>query len=208
MKKYHPLFSISFAALFVLLFGMSGCKSSQDPAMLEQEAQAYDALTEIITNGNFRVEVEVVQPFYTTATTQVLNQLTPYSIGNTTGNINVRGEGHFLEVAGEHVVANMPFFGEQFQSGGRILNRQDVGVSIDGTASDWEQRTKERKQQLLLEFNVNDANNSAENYNIVITAFSSKRASIIVTSSQRSHITYHGKLVETEGKAVTVEGSH
>lgn len=183
--------------MFLLL---GSCKSSDQIAEEAAENQAFDQLSELVASGNFTIEIDVAQPFNTAATTAVLNDLAPYMNGSNTNNINIQGNGHFIEMADNKVKANMPYFGQQFQGGAGTLNRRDVGVDIDMEPRDLEQRTDTKRKRIEVEFSAIDTQSKAENYNVLITAFANNKATVLVTSSQRTNIRYLGRIIPSEAK--------
>ncbi|MDC7993537.1 DUF4251 domain-containing protein [Altibacter sp. HG106] len=190
MKKkslYRRLFLI---AVMVIVF--QSCGSSESANEEAQNAQAFQAISELVASEMYRIDVESVQPFNTATTTAVLNDLAPYMNGSTTGNIQVGGDNYFLEVRQGKVVANMPFFGQQLQGSGGNRNAQDVGVDMEGRTETYS--VNERNEHIEMYFEADDSNSRTERYQVFIRAYPNNRAMIQVTSSQRTVIRYMGRI--------------
>gem|GEM_PF-1690541 len=192
MKKkplYHRLFLVAVMAMV-----FQSCGSSENAAEETQNAQAFQAVSDLVASEMYRIDVENAQPFNTAATTQVLNELAPYMNGSTSGNIQLSGDNYFLEVTQGKVKANMPFFGQQLQGSGGNRNSQDVGVDMNGMTEDYAAKVLERKQKIEIYFEADDVNNKTERYQVFINAYPNQRATIQVTSSQRTVIRYTGRI--------------
>jgi len=196
MKK-RVLKSYTFLILASIGLLMMGCKGGDKAAKEAQNAAAMVQLTALIDSKNYRIEIDAVHPFNTAATTQVLNQLAPYTNGGSTSRINVQGRGHYLEVTQEKVMGSMPYFGQQLQGGGQF-GKADIGVDMDGVADEYGVQLNEKKGRYKIEFRTDDSKNPGENYDVLITLFPNRRAEVQVTSSHRTNIRYTGSVEGVE----------
>lgn len=158
-----------------------GCSSTKKVLVSNPE------LDTMMEQESFAFTVKFVEPQVTAALAQIGNSglLAP---GNTISRIDVTGSGYFLKLNGEHVSADMPYYGERQMGGGYS---SDTGIKFSGTTKNLKIIKDEEKKSYQVTFSVA---NSSENYFFTISLTSALSSSVWVQSSQRNRIRYQGKI--------------
>ena len=174
-----------FTTFLLVGFLMIGCKSTQKIVLPNAKLDA------LIEKRAFRMEVNAVQPQITTALAQ-LNNSQLVRPGNTLSNINVRGEGYFIQMDGDSVSANLPYYGERQMGGGY---GSDGRIEFKETAKDLTIEKAENKNSYQVAFGVS---NSEEYLRFMITIENNFSSSVQVSSSHRNRIRFTGKVEKLE----------
>ncbi|NBC58078.1 MAG: DUF4251 domain-containing protein [Bacteroidetes bacterium] len=178
--------------MFVLTVSLWSCKTN---SIAKSEAKAKDlaVIENLYAQNDYRVEIEVVYPFTSVATTQVSNMLLR-NTGDTANRIDVRGDGNFIEIKNDTVRAYLPFFGEQ------RLNASDYGetgrsIQIEESLRDFNKQVNTKKGKLELEFTAKQKGNQSERYEISLDIYSNKTVNVNITPVYKTFIRYSGSLV-------------
>ena len=179
-KNQYPL-----VALIILLV-LSACGSSKPSYTSEQ----IEELNKLVESKSFLFEAEFANPLATQSMNAVSNAglLPP---GSAVNRINLMGTNNFLEVKGDTVSANLPYYGERQIAG--AYNNSDVGIQFNGVSENFKMSYNETKAAYEFEFT---AKNKSEIFNINGVLFANNTVSLYVNSSQRLTINYQGILKE------------
>jgi hypothetical protein len=167
MKRYFETLKLPAIVVYLALM-ISACGSAGKNMANEPE---YRELVEDIRDLEFEIENDWANP-------------SQYSRVNLIGNPNrIKFEEDTVEVF-------LPFFGERYAGGGY---NADGAIQFKGIPKELKIKEKPEKGAVELSF---EGNRNTENLDFQITIFSNGVARTSVTSSQREHISYDGKLVE------------
>lgn len=165
--------------LSTLVLFLLACGSSQ------KIKESNTALDEMMSQKAFKIKVRTAEPLVTQAMGQIATSgmIPP---GNSVGRIDVAGSGYFIEVNGDSVSANLPYFGERQMGGGYD---SDPGIKFEGIAKNLSITKDETKQSYKVTF---DIASSIENYLVTIGAGTNLTSSTSIRSSHRNRIRYSG----------------
>ncbi|MDT0607584.1 DUF4251 domain-containing protein [Croceitalea rosinachiae] len=168
----------------IILLVISACSSSKPSYNTEQ----LEALDRLVESGSFLFEAEFANPLATRSMNAVSNAglLPP---GSAVNRINLMGTNNFLEIKGDSVSANLPYYGERQMPG--AYNNSNVGIQFDGVAKDFKIYFNEKKGVYELQFK---ASNNTEVFDINAVLFVNNTVSLYVNSSERLTINYQGVL--------------
>lgn len=160
-----------------------GCSSTR------KVVEANNRLDELVKNKSIKIEINAAEPMVTTALAQIANSgmMAP---GNTVGRIDVKGQGYFIEIEGDTVSADVPYFGERQMGGGY---GEDAGITFEEQVADIEISKDDVKQRYQIRFSITDV---VETYMVNIDVFPNMNCDVRVSSSHRNRIRYTGKVVE------------
>lgn len=178
--------------VLVMLLLILGCGTTNKKIASSINSEALD---EMVLSKHFRIDIEWARPRATTSMNSVLSSgLRPP--GSMVNRINLLGNGNFLEMEGDEVSADLPYFGERQMGGGFNSN---TGIKFEGLPKDLEITKDEEKQRTMINFAITE---NMESYNVSITLTPKLSGSILITSSQRNSIWYEGKvsLLDTSEK--------
>ncbi len=136
-----------------------------------------------------KIEVTAAFPMNTFASQQVINAVMR-NTGDTANRIDLNGDGHYLTISKEKVVADLPFYGERRQ-GGSGYNSNDTGISFDTEPKDYQMTLDEARGRYKITF---DAQKDTESFDVEITLFANGTASVFISSVTRTRIEYQGTL--------------
>ncbi|MFX0556937.1 DUF4251 domain-containing protein [Maribacter sp. CXY002] len=174
-----------YRILGVVLIGIMvlGCTSSQ------KTVRPNPRLEKMVADHAFKIEIQTAEPMVTAALAQIANSglLPP---GNTMNRIDVKGDGYFIQMDGEKVSANLPYFGEQQMGGGYGT---DAGIVFDTQASDVQIAENAMKHSYDISFDVNDG---TESFSITVELSPKLNSTVRIASSHRNRIRYTGKVKE------------
>lgn len=185
--------------LFILILSFSvfafftSCKTNS-LAKSEMKAKNKIVLDSLYALENYKVDIEVMYPFNTTATAQVANALL-INTGNTSSRIDVRGDGNFIEIRNDSVLAYLPFFGESRISGGGVGGRS-IAIQLEEPLDELKKNINTDKGKLELEFNATQAEGDNDRYKIKIDLFANKNAVVDISPVYRTFIKYDGTLAK------------
>ncbi len=184
--------------VLLLLFSSTvlvwSCKTSSI-AKSELKTQHQEVIQTYYNQNNYDIEIDVVYPFNTQATTQVTNALL-MNTGNSANRIDVRGDGNFIKIKNDSITGYLPFFGERRLNGGDY-GGQNIAIQFDDVLKDLKKKIIEDKPALELEFSVDQKGNDSEKYDIKIEIFPNEHVSVHVTPVFKTFIRYDGSLINT-----------
>ncbi|MBD0776336.1 DUF4251 domain-containing protein [Maribacter sp. ANRC-HE7] len=187
MKKIKHLV---FLGLTAVVFW--ACNSTQSAGAIAHKTEQFEALKELVATKSFTIDVKTAHPMQTQAVTQVTTTLLR-NTGNTAGRIDVNGD--FVKVMQDSVKGSLSYFGEvQVVS---TLNPQDAGIHFQGKPSTYEVTENSKKQYLKIEF---DVKGKAESYEVIMTLYPNKKATVFVNSAYRNSIRYDGDIIAIEDR--------
>jgi uncharacterized protein YcfL len=160
-----------------------GCSSTS------KVVEANSRLDALVENKTIKIAINAAEPMVTTALAQIANSgmMAP---GNTVGKIDVKGQGYFIEIQGDTVSADMPYFGERQMGGGY---GDDAGIRFKEQIADIEITKDDSKQRYQMRFSISDV---TETYLINMEVFPNMNSDVRVSSSHRNRIRYTGKVEE------------
>ena len=171
-------------ALFVLLV-LNGCGSAWEPISNAE----WDRLERIVTERNFNIEAQWAEPLPDNSLNNLANAglLPP---GSTASRINLIGNANYLNMRGDSVKTQLPYWGERqtVQAYGRT-----EGISFSGLAEDIRSSKNEKQQYYDLDFNLR---NKSEILQCTLRFYAGKRVLITVQSNQRNQIRYDAIFTE------------
>lgn len=173
----------------VILFW--GCKTNS-LAKSELKLKNQQIIQTLYNQNNYNIEIEVVHPFNTQATTQVVNALL-INTGNSSNRIDVRGDGNFIKIKKDSITGYLPFFGERRLNGGDY-GGQNVAIQFDEVVKELKKNIVEDKPLLELEFSAKQKGNDSEKYDVKIEIFPNENVSVHVTPVFKTFIKYEGRL--------------
>ena len=181
MKLFRCIAIISVFCL-LLACGTTNVGSTTNDEMLES----------MISQKSFEIIAESATPQNTVAINAVANSglLAP---GNTLGFINLAGNTNYLRAHGDSISAYLPFFGERRMGG--AYGSQRGGIEFDGKPSDYTFK-KGKKNAHEIRFTINDKENKAEQYRVLIYLFPNLRTTININSTHRTTMMYRGNAFE------------
>ena len=170
--------------LFVLLV-LNRCGSAKEPIT---EAE-WVRLERIVTERNFSIEAQWAEPLPDNSLNNLANAglLLP---GSTTRRINLIGNANYLNMKGDSVKTQLPYWGERqtVQAYGRT-----EGISFDGLAENIRSSKNEKQRYYDLDFNLR---NKSELLQCTLRFYSGKRVLITVQSNLRNQIRYDAIFTE------------
>ncbi len=158
-------------------------------------AADFDQLGQRLQEGELRIEVNAAFPFNTAATQQVLNSILIRN-GDNAGRIDLSGDGNFIQLGEDRVVANLPYFGERRQGGGYGNSNEDAGIYFDLAPENYMVKKQESERQYSITYDANKS--GVDSFNVDITLFTNGNATIYVNSNTRTRIEYHGRVVDVQ----------
>ncbi|MFD2518615.1 DUF4251 domain-containing protein [Salinimicrobium flavum] len=160
--------------LVLMILGIFlGCAGGKEIESAE-ELQKYEDLREKIISREFEIESDWAMP----------------QSGN---RVNLLGNANFIRFKGDSVNLFLPYFGVRHYGGGFGT---EGGITYEGLAEDLRIEENKRRSRIELRFK---GESGSEDLTFYITLFPNGNANTSVTSSQRSSISYQGKLREPKG---------
>lgn len=166
--------------------------------MADAQTQAENTATldSLYSQHDYRVDIDVVYPFNTLATTQVTNLLLR-NTGDTANRIDVRGDGNYIEIKNDSVVGYLPFFGERRLSAG-AYGGANASIHFEEPLRAYKKEMILDRGKLLLTFKAEQKGSDNENYEIQINIYPNKQVSVDVSPVYKTFIRYDGHLDSTE----------
>ncbi|PIB25755.1 DUF4251 domain-containing protein [Maribacter sp. 4G9] len=178
---YHFLWIITLLLLI-------GCKSTSKVAYTPEGIASF---RDLIDKKSFKFIAETANPTMTNGMNALANAgLWPP--GSTVSNIMLQGNNDYLEVHGDSISADLPYFGERQMGGGYDSN---TGISFKGIPSHYKEEYDASKNEMRITFTITE---NLESYRVTLSAFPNKRATVIINSAQRFPIRYLGEITEIE----------
>jgi hypothetical protein len=144
------------------------------------------ALTDLVNNKNFKIEVQWANPQASRAMQQAA-QLLPAG-NNNASSINLAGDDNFLAISGDIITSYLPFFGERRMGGSYAGN--DSTIQFSGTMENYKV-IKNKKNGFDISFG---AKSNSENFLVNINLFPNLKGDIILNGNTRSIIRYSGEV--------------
>ncbi|ASV32081.1 DUF4251 domain-containing protein [Maribacter cobaltidurans] len=173
----------SLSLLFLL-----GCKTSSKVSYTSQQITEFK---DFMNAKSFEFIATTANPLPGRGMMAVANSglLPP---GSTMSNIQLQGTSNYLRVEGDTISAFLPYYGER-QSGGGYTS--DAGIVFDGIPSNYKEEYDAQKNEMQITFSISE---KSETYQVSLNLFPNKKATVVVTSSQRFSIRYFGNIKEIE----------
>lgn len=168
MEKIESITGKFVGLVFLIGIFLSSCGGANK--RLENDVQ-YRELVEEVNDLDFEIENEWANPLQ-------------YSRVNLIGNPN------HITFENDSVKVFLPYFGERYAGGG--YNMDGGGIQYKGEPQKLEIEENPRKGTVVVNF---EGNRKTENLDFTIIIFSNGVTRTSVRSSQRSTITYDGRLV-------------
>ncbi len=158
---------------------------------------------EMLLWGNqtpFEIVSYRASPIPTAAFSEVANSglLAP---GNTASSIDLIGNSNSFKMDGDTITAYLPYFGER-QFGGNYGSNEG-GIKFDDKPMSQEISYNSKKRRIEMRFKIKQERDN-EIYNIIVYIFPNHSTQIYVNSSERTPISYNGKIKSLEHKEVTI----
>jgi len=169
-----------FLAVFTAM--ILGCSSSKPKATASQ----IQHLDRLVAEKSMRFKGDWAIPLATNS----LNQLSNAGLippGSNSSRINLIGNFNFLEIKGDSVIAQLPYYGERQIAGG--YGQQNVGIEFKGLAKKFVVEKDERSMGYTINFTVSE---DSEVYDIAMRIFPNLKTNININSTQRLTIGYQG----------------
>jgi len=180
---------IKYIIVVNALLLLSACGSSKVPAYTDAELEEFKSFLE---SRAYVFKARWANPLASQGLNSIANAglLAP---GNTVGRIDLFSSNNTMEIKGDTVVANLPYYGERRL--GVSYNPSDAGIKFEEEPKDFVIAFDEKKQGYTMDFVVN---NGTENYNVSGIFFPNRSGRIFVNSTQRQAIGFTGNLVLPE----------
>lgn len=174
--------------LLCSLFLFGACSSAKNKYSSEELEDFHN----LVESKNFRIESSQAYPLPTVA----LNSLSNAGLfipGDNASRISLQGNSNFLEVSGDSISAQLPYYGERRISSD--YNARGAGIEITDVLKDYTISFNEKKNNYQLSF---IAKQKIETYQITIEIFPNKSVFMNVNSSHRNNIAYRGAIAALE----------
>lgn len=170
-------------AVLMLLFVMSCSTYKPLTEAQRRELQAWG------TEKAFVIESDWAKPMPTAALNAIANTGI-LGLGNSAGSINILGNVNYFKMKGDTIEAHLPYYGERYMGGGY---NNKTAIAFNDVPDSKEITWNEQKQRAEMRFSIRQEDDN-EKYDIFILIFPNKTTRIDVNSSERSYITYEGKI--------------
>ncbi len=178
------IYKSSLFAIAITFLSCAVCSCSSSKSTLS--AAQREAINKAITQQDYTIQLNVMEPLVTNAVAQVTNQLF-LRTGNTSNRVDISSQGYTLKIKNDSIFTNLPYVGERQMGGG--YNNSNSGINLKDVYTNYE---------LTQEANVSNitlyAKNTTESYNIRIAVSDTGYSRVQIFSSQRNTISYTGFL--------------
>ncbi|MCB0474560.1 MAG: DUF4251 domain-containing protein [Flavobacteriaceae bacterium] len=179
----------TFMWILVLSTLVTACTSTKPLTETEQkELEAWGTETpfEIISNRAL--------PMPTAAFSALANSgmLAP---GNSASSIDLTTNSNFFKMKGDTISAQLPYFGERRFGGNYGSN--DISIRFNGIPTRRNIALNSGKRRMEMRFRISQEDDN-EVYDILVMIFPNKTTRIDVTSSERTPISYNGRIEALE----------
>lgn len=163
---------------FGLLMACGASKEIKEPNLV---------LDQMMNERSFKIDMRTAEPQLTQAMSQIANSglLPPV---NSMTRIDVTGSGYFIEVQGDSVSANLPYYGERQMGGGY---NSDSGIAFNGVTDDLVIKKNKGKSSYTASFSITG---NSERYFVTTVIGSSLYTTTSIQSSERNRIRYSGEI--------------
>lgn len=182
MRKL-PLLGKGLYGLFICI-AVLGCGSTNNAV---RDAELQSSLRELIESKAYRFTATRAYPMPSQAFNAIANSgiLPP---GSNSGFIDLIGITSFVEVHGDSLTGNLPFYGERQLGGGP---GSDAGISFNGKPKSYEVEYNGKQNHFEIKMTT-DGNGDV--YILRLRAYANGRAGMSVLSNQRTAIQYYGDI--------------
>lgn len=179
---------------FIFLLILVGCGAAEHTSE-EVSSQTMIQVKEKVDAKEFKIHWQYAYPKQSGSFSQVVQDLGLNKNGNTSTAISISNDDYYFELKQDSVSTIIPFYGES-HSGNEIASRK-TGIEFSGSPKNfnYKAQTTNADTSAKLKFSINDANRASENYRVSLQIFSNGKATMTVSSSRRSSISYRGELV-------------
>ena len=167
--------------------GLASSKASVDMAQLET----------MLNDQNYRIAIGVVYPLNSIATAQALNNAMITNTGSASNRIDVHGDNYFIEFKDGKAKGYLPYFGEQRVSSPRF-GVAKMGISFEDMPRDYSIRKHKKKDAYIVEFVIDDKNDTSEAYDVNLTVFANSNVNVDIAPTLKQMIRYSGNLKAVE----------
>ena len=183
---------------FILLFGLLSIVSCKTKSIVSEEDEQRNLaiLDSLKSVENYSIEIDVVYPFNTLATTQVVTDAL-WNTGNNANRIDVRADGNYIEIKNDSLKGYLPFFGEQRLNGGDIGGR-NTAIQFDEALENLDKSINQKKNNLELNFTARQKDGDNDKYNIKIEIYPNQHVSVDISPVYRTFIKYEGHLANND----------
>lgn len=171
-----------------IIWLVGGCRSGAVPLSAEQQTR----LDNLVEDREFVFDARYAMPLASQAYISASNMGFTMARGNSPTNINLTGDGYYLQMDGDSVEIYLPYFGTREN----ITNYNNQG-SIDIKASIEEFKERRTPKGHEMEF---FAREGYERFRLILMVFPNEQSQLSLFSPQRNVIRYAGKLRETGGE--------
>ncbi len=164
---------------------LASCGANKTPKYSVEERSQ---LKELVEEKQISMQARWANPMATASLNSIANSglLPP---GSTVNRIDLQGMRSFLEIKGDSVIADLPYYGERQIAG--TYNNNDVGIKFRGVPEDYKAVFNEKKGAYEIQFSID---NKTENFDVNALLFPNKSFTIYINTSQRLTINYQGIL--------------
>jgi hypothetical protein len=184
---------ISVFVLFIFISGaFSACKSNK-LANENTNANNTKILDSLYQLNDYRIEIDVVYPFNTIASTEVANALLR-NTGNSANRIDVRGDGNYIQIKNDSLTGYLPFFGERRLNAGSYGGRSSA-IQFEEPLKEFVKKIN-NKGILEMTFPAQQVGDDNDKYNVRLKIYPNMGVSVDVTPVFRTFMRYDGSLVD------------
>ncbi len=176
-------------SILCILLAFTACRTAKTNDYTEAQLTEFK---DQIENRRFIIDAKWANPLSTRSINAIANAglLAP---GSTTNRIDLIGTQSTLEIEGDSVSANLPYYGERQIAG--VYNNADVGIKFNGLPNDFKLDFNTKRQAYEMQFSIK---NNTEVFDVNATLFPNNKVALYINSSQRLTIQYQGNLLFSE----------
>jgi hypothetical protein len=181
-----------YASILLVLFLFWSCGSSKNDMTDKTKEIQVNQLKELVTSGSFKFKAESAHPMQTYDVMRITNSILR-NTGNTSGRISLMGNGDHITIENDTVHAELAYFGERRMA--FSTDPKDNGIRFEGKPENYVVKENSKKKILNIEFKVKS---NTEQYDVVMRVYPSKRATVYISSLNRTSIRYDGEIIRPE----------
>ncbi len=178
---------MKYWGFLLCVFFIWSCKS---PKSAVTKAAKQQKVEQKLLHKDYTIIFSAAYPQASHALNQAAQQLNLAAYGSSAAAIDISGNGYFLTVKKDSVSADLPFYGEQYTAGN--MNAQDNGIEFSGKPNN---HTIQRNEKYTrIKFTIADKNRTADIYSVSLKIYPNGTADLIVSSIQRSVMSFRGNI--------------
>lgn len=170
---------LAFTALFLM-----NCKSSDSIVVSKEQRKE---LHTWIENRAFEIESHRANPQVSNGLNQFDSSI--FGAGNNASSINLISNPNFLRIQNDSVFVHLPYYGTRHMISHR--SSQSGGIQVNAEMKNYSSVYQKAKNRTTIKF---EAKNTNEVLDFTLTIFDNQNTTINVYSSQRSSISYDGRI--------------